>query len=238
MSGLWITPEELPDDLGESEFAAEACEAASFLLWGMSGRKFSGVRTVTEQYGKSLPELAVLLGELGMATDQLSIIRLRLPEYASELHNKIRLRGKPVREVDSVFDVISGEEINSSEYKLFEHSTLVFDFYLTKPIEVTYTYGTPPPAAGKMAARALATQFAYLWGDDADKCTLPERVTSVQRQNVSWVLLDQQDFIADLRTGVYAVDLFLKTVNPDRATQRAKVFSPDIKRARRPNPLG
>jgi len=48
--------------------------------------------------------------------------------------------------------------------------------------------------------------------------------------------IDNQDFIDELRTGLYAVDLFLKTTNPDRARAKAKVFSPDTPRARRPIP--
>lgn len=238
MSGLWISPDDLPDDLASSEFAVEACEAASFLLWGMSGRKFSGLTTVTELYGKNMPEVSLRMSELSLSSTDLGSTYSALPEYRADLHNKIRLRGKPVKAIISVFDSLSGGEISDTHYKLFDHATLVFDFYLINEIEVTYSYGTPPPAAGKMAARQLATQFAYLWDGQMSKCTLPDRVMNVQRQNVSWVLLDQQDFIADLRTGVYAVDLFLKTVNPDRATQRAKVFSPDIKRGRRPTPLG
>jgi hypothetical protein len=36
-----------------------------------------------------------------------------------------------------------------------------------------------------------------------------------------------------MRTGLYAVDLFLKSVNPDRARAKSRVFSPDMPRARR-----
>jgi tetrahydromethanopterin S-methyltransferase subunit B len=53
---------------------------------------------------------------------------------------------------------------------------------------------------------------------------------------VSYTLLDSQDFIDDMRTGIYAVDLFLKSVNPDKARAKARVFTPDIPRARRYNP--
>jgi hypothetical protein len=49
MSNLWITPEEL-GDYAETEFAYEAAKSASYLLWSLSGRKYSGVTTVTERY--------------------------------------------------------------------------------------------------------------------------------------------------------------------------------------------
>jgi len=237
MAGLWILPEDLPDNLASSEFALEACEAASFLLWGMSGRKFSGLTTVTEKYGKRLYELETRIQTLGLAATNINAIRASLPEFSVNMHNTIRFRGRPVYSVASVVGVNSGITYDPSTYSLENHSTLVFDSFVTDEVEITYTYGQRPPAAGKMAARALATQFSLLWGGREDECELPARVVSVNRQNVSWVLLDNQDFIADLRTGVYAVDLFLKTVNPDGARQRSKVFSPDVKRGRRKNPL-
>jgi hypothetical protein len=45
-----------------------------------------------------------------------------------------------------------------------------------------------------------------------------------------------QEFIDELRTGVYSIDLFLKTTNPDNARRKSKVFSPDQPRARRYTP--
>ena len=42
--------------------------------------------------------------------------------------------------------------------------------------------------------------------------------------------------IAELRTGLYAVDLFLKSVNPDSARAKARVFTPDVPRGRRYTP--
>lgn len=238
MSGLWITPDELPDDLGDSEFAQEACETASHILWAMSGRKFSGPATVTERYGKDLPDLDSLIIQLDYLVTQMDLIYGALPEWRDLLHNRLRLRGRPVTAVAEVIDLSTGLAVPSDTWFLENHATLVFDHYITTQLEVTYTYGGKIPASGKMAARALASQFALLWSGRENECSLPDRVVSVNRQNVSWVLLDNQDFISDLRTGVYQVDLFLKSVNPYGATQRAKVFSPDLPRGRRPTPLG
>jgi hypothetical protein len=78
----------------------------------------------------------------------------------------------------------------------------------------------------------LATELVKLYEDD-DTCALPQRVTSIARQGVSYTVLDNQDFIDELKTGLYAIDLFLKTANPDKARARARVFSPDQPRARR-----
>lgn len=71
-----------------------------------------------------------------------------------------------------------------------------------------------------------------MWNND-DDCQLPQRITSVSRQGVSYTILDSQEFIDDLRTGLYVVDMFLKSVNPDKARAKARVFTPDVPRARR-----
>jgi len=86
-----------------------------------------------------------------------------------------------------------------------------------------------------MAARTLALELVKLY-EGTDDCALPNRVTSIARQGVTYTVLDNQDFIDELRSGIYAVDLFLRAVNPDRARARARVFSPDVPRARRVNP--
>lgn len=233
MPKLWITPEELPADYREEESTLDACKAASEILWGMSGRKFSGVETVTEEYARDIPDLRTRVHEMGLAMTDLSLIKRNLPEYRDDTHRRIKLRGRPVRDVVSVHNVNTGEEIAPTSYYLEDRSMLVFDHYITDRYAVTYSYGTPPPASGKMAAKQLAIQFTLLWGNREDECSLPSRVTSVNREGVSWTLLDSQDFIAELRTGIYAVDLFLKTVNPNKAQNRARVFSPDIPRGRR-----
>jgi hypothetical protein len=61
-------------------------------------------------------------------------------------------------------------------------------------------------------------------------------VTSVSRQGVSYTILDNQEFIDELRTGLYEIDLFLKVTNPDNARRKSKVFSVDNPRARRYSP--
>jgi hypothetical protein len=86
-----------------------------------------------------------------------------------------------------------------------------------------------------MAARKLAIEFARLWSGD-EMCELPQRVTSVSRQGVSYTILDNQEFIDELRTGLYEIDLFLKVTNPDNARRKSKVFSVDTPRARRYSP--
>lgn len=233
MSNLWVLPEEL-GDYATSEYAYEAAQTASFLLWGLSGRKWSGITTVTERYTTTQDGISLRDYRITPA-----LAYSRLPEVAT----RIRLRGQPIISVDKityaitdhVSDVIGGtvgDTLDTSRYLITDHSTVNFFDLINQDVDITYTYGTRPPVAGRMAARQLAIEFARLWSGD-DECALPDRVTSVSRQGVNFTILDNQDFIAELRTGIYAVDLFLKTVNPDKARARARVFSPDIPRARR-----
>jgi hypothetical protein len=246
-TALWVQPEEL-GDYANTEFAQEACETASYLLWTMSGRKFSGETTVTERYTCTLRD-----NRLGSSSKTTSAILFggdvyNIPsgdyEDYSELtadgmspDSRIKLRGRPVTRVHTIRNK-TGLILDPSQYYLVDHSTIHIVAgtpWTPCNTEITYSYGSLPPMAGRMAARILALEFAKLWAGD-DDCALPQRITSVSRQGVSYTILDQQDFIQELRTGLYAVDLFIKSVNPDGARAKAKVFSPDTPRARRYTP--
>jgi len=249
MTALWIEPEEL-GVYSPPEYATEAAQTASFLLWARSGRKFTGTTTVTERYvcAKRAYRMGASSRTYGgiLINGQVSNIPLNDFDNYAELvadglspESRIRLRGHFVTEIHTVRNR-QGDILDPSSYYLVDHSVLQATEgvpWTPCNVEVTYTYGSPIPAAGKMAARTLAIEFAKLWSGD-DDCALPQRVTSISRQGVSYTLLDSQDFIDDLRTGVYAVDLFLKSVNPDKARRKSRVFSPDVPRARRYTPKG
>lgn len=247
MTNLWVTPEEL-GDYAESEFAYEAAKAASNLLWALSGRKYSGITTVTERYvcasrryryGASIrnSKAELINGEVYNIPSSDIDFYYDITSDGTAQSARLRLRGRPVTKIHSIRNRL-GKLINPSQYYLVDHSTIqaVSGVPWTPcDVEVTYTYGIEPPTLGKMAARTLAIEFAKLWAGD-DDCMLPQRVTSVSRQGVSYTLLDSQDFIDDMRTGIYAVDLFLKSVNPDKARAKARVFTPDLPRGRRYTP--
>lgn len=246
-NNFWIQPEEL-GDYAYTEFTEEACRTASYLLWAMSGRKFIGETTVTERYTCTLRNNR--MGPSSKTTspnlfggDVYNIPSGDYDEY-SELtadgmspDSRIKLRGRPVTKIHAIRNR-TGSILDPSNYYLVDHSTVHIKAgtaWTPCNTEITYTYGTPVPAVGKMAARTLAIEFIKLWTNDSD-CELPQRVTSVTRQGVSYTILDNQEFIEELRTGLYVIDLFLKTVNPDNARRKSKVFSPDQPRARRYSP--
>ena len=250
MSNLWVTTDEL-DDYADNEYAYEAVKTASQILWSLSGRKYGGSITVTEKY--VCASRAYRLGQSAknytpeLVNGQVYNIPFdEFDDYAEMTtdgmspSSRLRLRGRPVTQVHSVRDR-TGKIVNPSRYYLVDHSTLQARSgvpWTPCNIEVTYTYGSPAPAAGRAAARVLATEFIKLWSG-SDDCALPQRITSVSRQGVSYTILDNQDFIDDMRTGLYVVDLFLKSANPDKARTKSRVFSPDLPRGRRsvPKPL-
>ncbi len=248
MSNLWVTPDELGTPYADSEFAYEACKSASGLLWSMSGRKYSGITTVTERYvcqnrifryGASTNTYqAVLLdgAVFNIPADEFEggVVDGLSPE------SRIRLRGRPVTKIHTIRRR-DGVILDPSAYYLVDHSTVQAATgipWTPCNLEITYSYGTYAPTMGRMAARTLAIEFVKLF-EGSDDCALPQRVTSIARQGISYTLLDSQDFIEEMRTGIYMVDLFLKSTNPDKARAKARVFSVDVPRGRRytPKPL-
>jgi hypothetical protein len=239
VTALWVQPNEL-GDMSNSEYAEEACRVASYLMWAMSGRKFFGTGTTTERYIRNtigtLPGLSTKTNIAMLYKGEVRNVMLYAQEWTSP-EARIRLRARPVTEIHTI-RLDNGTIVSPKDYVLVDNSTVQFyNASLWNPynVEITYSYGTPPPVAGKMAARTLAREFAKLWAGDED-CALPRRITSISRQGVSYTLLDSQDFIDEIKTGVYEVDLFLKTANPAKATQRSRVFSVDVPRGRRYNP--
>ncbi len=249
-SNLWILPEEM-GDYAYTEYTEEAAQVASNLLWAMSGRKYTGETIVTERYTCTLrnnrmgpsdrTNSPVLFGG-----DVYNIPSGDYDEYSELVSDglspdaRIKLRGRPVSRVITVRNK-TGQILDPSSYYLVDHSTLHIRAgtpWTPCNVEITYAYGIPVPTAGKMAARKLAIELARLWAGD-EMCELPQRVTSVSRQGVSYTILDNQEFIDELRTGLYEIDLFLKVVNPDNARRKSKVFSVDTPRARKytPKPL-
>jgi hypothetical protein len=97
---------------------------------------------------------------------------------------------------------------------------------------VSYRTGNAVPAGGRMAVTDLAGQ---LWKacQDRKNCSLPERVTSVVREGITYTLLDNLDVFERGRTGLSRVDMWLASVNPYSARGSMAVYSPDTVRARR-----
>jgi len=157
MSNLWVDTAEL-GEFAESEYAYDAVKTASYLLWGLSGRKFSGTTTVTERYVSTLEPLlsssssvaatpVLINGRVeNIAGSRGSNARQDLMGDGSSSSRRVRLRGRKVVEVHNLRDIY-GEIIDPSTYYMGDHSTIYGTpnaKWTSASIEVTYTYGSPP----------------------------------------------------------------------------------------------
>ena len=247
MERLWVTPMDIDESLDldtidpqdtqalqDYEVALTACEFASQTLWALSGRKFHKGTVVTERY---IVDRNWVSPTVSVPTRGISVYDRDWGVFIVDPYDwnnrKIRLDGTPVRQVGSVTDLADGSVMDPDDYSVINRTFLHLKKSTPRGIEISYTYGVEPPRMGRMAALTMATQFFYLWSGREDECQLPDRVTSVTRQGVSWVLLDNQDFLDELKTGIYIVDMFLRSVNPDKARVKSKVFSVDLPRGRR-----
>lgn len=229
MATLWISAADTIDPTGP--YTDSAIQYASFILYKLSGEKYTGVQTTTEVYTSEIPvstarESALISGAI-----------YQLPKYTDGNRN-LRLLNTPVRSVQSVTHL--GRVLDSSEYTLRNNAYLVRTQSLpwildpVHELSVSYTYGTPPPSSGKRAAIRLANELILADMGSAN-CALPERISSVSRQGVSYTIMDPQTFISNGKVGIYEIDLFLAAVNPNKAKKRPRVFSVDKPRGERIN---
>lgn len=92
---------------------------------------------------------------------------------------------------------------------------------------VLYWRGVRVPVAGRRAVTALACQiYKKCVGDGS--CELPERVTQVNRDGLTFTMIDPMRFLDQGRTGLADVDLWLAAVNPRGNLQPSLVWSPDL----------
>lgn len=149
---------------------------------------------------------------------------------------RITLGAYPLRTVTEV--IVDGEVVASDAYRIESNRYLAridggswpafTDDDDPDAFKVTLTWGLAPPASGVAAAAALACQLLLATDPNADGCQLPERVQVVSRQGVSFALIDPMEFLTEGRTGIYLVDLFLGSVNPNGLRQAPMVVSPDV----------
>lgn len=90
-----------------------------------------------------------------------------------------------------------------------------------KRIRVEYSLKDNIPPGGRSAAFNLASEYAK--AKTGKKCALPERVTSISRQGVSWTILDPQDFMDKGLTGLGRIDHWL---NVAKRSTSGKIIDP------------
>jgi hypothetical protein len=120
--------------------------------------------------------------------------------------------------VIAAWDVtVDGDEILPSQYEVRDRRWLARTDDLNWPTSsdlsdpdaftATWLYGRRPPIGLRAAAARFVAEMAK--SCLGLKCELPQRVTSITREQVSYVILDPQRFLDEGRTGIYSVDLAL-----------------------------
>lgn len=149
----------------------------------------------------------------------------------------LRLYG-PVQNVESV--IIDGVELDPAAYRV-DYRTLLIrqdgepwpsEQDLLKPLTetgtwaVTYTRGIPVPDGGQVAAGILACEL-YKAAIADPTCGLPSRVRTVARQGVTVGILDSFEGLDEGKTGIWAVDSWIASVNAPR--DYVGIASPDTR---------
>ena len=145
------------------------------------------------------------------------------------VNGRLRLDGQPLQTVHTVTTsgtAIPFERIGNASIRFAERREGGTFCNPPAEVEVEYTYGwdTLPPRL-KAAVDRLAEELTA--AETGGACQIPERVMSVSRQGMSWDLIDPMEFLDAGRTGIYEVDLALRTYNPGGSRRKARVFSVD-----------
>lgn len=96
---------------------------------------------------------------------------------------------------------------------------------------VTFMFGTPPSAAGQLAALKLGEYLAL--PQLGDSTHYADRTTQISRQGVTTQVASVMDILSKGSLGIYEVDSYLLAVNPRKLQRQSAVWSPDTGRARR-----
>lgn len=234
----WATEDDMCAPCAEdydSELAAllpGALQAASDLLYVRSGHQFPGLCTTTVR-----PAGHEDCAEPGG--------RWQTPGWSRRV-SEIVLGSRPLVQIIQV--VIDGAVLDPSEYEVQGGKYLVrradadghrqswpnvqrFDLPDTEvgTWSVTYVAGREPPLMGVTAAAVLACELALacLPANDKRKCRIPRNVQAITRNGIT-IVMAPSDFLSKNKIGIWEVDLFLGTYNPNGQRRSAIAMSPDV----------
>lgn len=249
----WVTRDNLCPPCDSDELDPDnldrAIAVASNVLWKQSARRYPGhcsetVRPCAARVGRvTYPRIETRSrGTEEFGAPVVSCGCNSADDCACSSIPEVRLPRGPVVSVDSVR--VDGALVDGADYRVDDGRKLVrvdgdpwpcCQDMLADPetdddtFQVTYTYGRRPPEDGKLAAAVLACEIALACDPSRSReCRLPKRVQQVTRQGVTLALLDPTDFFEGGNTGLYEVDLFLRSENPAGISRRARILSPDV----------
>lgn len=197
---LWMNPNTFVANHPEYslEEAELAIEEASWMLWSLTGYRFSSRdRWFTDEY-RNHPYLNKLKLHYTPVVEVFSIKEVALPSgVETDISGAYYLRGNLLR-------LSSGHYTSRTWGSTGCHNDDTL-------IKVEYkTAANLPPGAARVTEK-LALEFAK--SNQGKPCALPDRITSVNRQGVSWTILDPLDFLDKGLTGIGSVDQWITAAN-------------------------
>lgn len=136
--------------------------------------------------------------------------------------NKVLLRGQPVRRIASVKDFETGEDLPYTRLGRYLEFPPEVACRRGLRVDVVFEYGSQPGPTIQRAIDRLAAELV-LADTDPSKCKLPDRVTQVSRQGVSYTYMDPMTIVERGRTGIFEIDLVLQSQGSPK--RRAGVYS-------------
>lgn len=195
---VWFDPSTLSTP--EPDLAEQAAISATWALWTLSGERFHGPQCWVEDY-------RTIRGYCNIELRQTPVTEI------VEV-SRVNLCGDSVG-ATGVGDSISGWcDLGRGNIKICCSSSgtrgLCQCASQGSVVRVHYKTGNNLPPGADRAAFRLGEEFVK--ASLGQQCALPERVTSLNRQNVSWTILDPQDFLQDGLTGIGPIDQWLSQV--------------------------
>lgn len=199
---VWVDPDLLSTD--DEELAEQAAIDATWALWSLTGERFHGAQCWVEDY-RPIPGYCNIKLRQFPITDVVAVSRVDICDTSIG--------------ATDVGAVVEGWCFNSTdEVKVCCGSGGGGNFFpggscgcsTSTVVRVHYKVGNNLPPGAPTQAMRLAEE--YILASTGQECSLPERVTSINRQGVSWTILDPQDFLKDGLTGIGPVDAWLAQV--------------------------
>lgn len=248
LCGAWATVEDVPErwraNTSDDDWARWLM-VASEILWGLSGRQWAGAGCtyVADLRGRP-PEPGTgawpYYRTYGLSPSGPGYWWWSSMAGFAWFPQYLGLQPRPYA-IKLPHDQVTSVEQVTINGELFSAWQLVRDGWLERTdgdswqkalddTQITYNYGVAAPEGGVEAVVRLANEIRLFDCGDQN-CQLPKRVTSITRQGMTIAVIDPMNFFKIGRTGVYLVDMWLVSVNPNGRQQRAKVYSPDIPKA-------
>lgn len=201
----WSTPtavlgcrDDLAGKVNEGQLTDAVCQASD-LLYQLSDRAYPGVCRST----RSVCAPCVVCARSSCCCDRGSV--------------SVPLPGQyPVLAVLEV--VLDGETLPRADYRVDDWHWLTrtdeqawprcTDLTDRDSFRVTYLHGRVPPPAGARAAAIFAGEIAAACVEGME-CAIPERVNRIEREGVTFAVIDAQHFLDEGRTGITLVDTWL-----------------------------